>query len=86
MYVLLWGGKGGDCVAYQSYKINTDGSFTFDGDTEQNVSPDDSLGFTVPSILGNETFGYEGYESGPGEPALAGVRRESSNAGVDAVQ
>jgi hypothetical protein len=78
MYVLLEGGKGADCIAYQSYKINTDGSFLFDGDTEQDVSPDWSLGFNVPSILGNETFGYEGYESGPGEPALASFRRESS--------
>lgn len=75
MYVLLQNGGDGSCAAYQSYAINSNGSFSFDGDTEENTSGGAGVG--VPSILGNESFGYAtewiGHYSGD-----IGFRRESS--------
>lgn len=58
IYVLLQNGGDGSCAAYQTYKINSDGSFTFVGDTEKTLdaSTTDSVG--LPSILGGESFGY----------------------------
>jgi hypothetical protein len=76
IYVVLEGGAG-DCAAYQSYIINSDGSFSFDGDTELDWGPS---GFDpgLPSILGNESFAYSYYLPGYFQPTLSGFRRESS--------
>jgi hypothetical protein len=56
VYVLLENGGDGTCSAYQTYKINNDGSFTFDGDSQ--VTYASGGGTDKPSILGNETFAY----------------------------
>jgi hypothetical protein len=76
IYVVLEGGAGG-CAGYQSYIINSDGSFSFDGDTELDWGPS---GFDpgLPSILGNESFAYSYYLPGYFQPTLCGFRRESS--------
>jgi hypothetical protein len=72
-----------NCTAYQSYIINSDGSFTFNGDTEQ---PQNLYGselecclFGLPSILGNETFAYAEYpnDAATGDK-LIGFRRATS--------
>lgn len=56
IYALLQGGGNQQCAAYQSYKVNTDGSFTFNGDSQVGV---ESGGYTtLPSILGNEQYAY----------------------------
>lgn len=74
-----------NCTAYQSYIINSDGSFTFNGDTElpQNLYGSDleCCFFGLPSILGNETFAYAEYprDATTGDK-LVGFRRESSGA------
>lgn len=73
------------CTAYQSYIINSDGSFTYNGDTQlpQNLFGADleSVAFGLPSILGNETFAYAEYanDSATGDK-LVGFRRASSGA------
>jgi len=73
------------CTAYQSYIINSDGSFTFNGDSElpQNLYGSDleSVTFGLPSILGAETYAYAEYgkDSASGDK-LVGFRRESSGA------
>jgi hypothetical protein len=78
IYVVLSGGAGG-CAAYQSYIINSDGSFSFDGDTELAWGPS---GFDAgpPSILGNENFAYSYYLPDYFEPTLSGFWRQSSGA------
>ena len=76
IYVLLQGGLG-DCAAYQTYAINSDGSFSFAGDTEHFWAPLES-GAGLPSILGNESFAYADHQAGSLEPTLSGFRRESS--------
>lgn len=81
IYVLLENGGDGSCAAYQSYIINSDASFTFDGDTEQNLQP--GGGADLPSILGNESFAYADLFTGsvPGvgpESSTIGFRRQSS--------
>ena len=56
VYVLLQGGGSQTCTSYQTYNVNSDGSFTFNGDSQVSV---ESGGYTtIPSILGNETFAY----------------------------
>jgi hypothetical protein len=75
VYVLLQNGGDGTCSAYQTYKINSDGSFTFDGDTE--VSVPSGAGTGNPSILGNETFAYANEWVGH-YSNLNGFRRQSS--------
>jgi hypothetical protein len=55
IYVLLQSGPG-NCAAYQSYIVNSNGSFTFNGDAEEDTSDGAYLG--LPSILGNESFAY----------------------------
>ncbi|HTM15399.1 MAG TPA: Ig-like domain-containing protein [Terracidiphilus sp.] len=56
VYVLLQGNGDHLCTAYQTYNVNSDGSFTFNGDTQVSVQ---SGGYTtLPSILGNEKFAY----------------------------
>jgi hypothetical protein len=80
IYVLLQNGGDGSCAAYQSYKINSDGSFTFEGDTEEDFgqqSGPDFLSVDLPSIMGNETFAYADESSGH-DSAPIGFRRESS--------
>lgn len=74
IYVLLQSGPG-NCAAYQSYIVNSGGSFTFNGVAEQDTSDGADLG--LPSILGNESFAYAnqfiGHYSG-----LTGFQRQSS--------
>ncbi len=80
IYVLLENGGDGSCAAYQTYKINSDGSFTFDGDTEENFgqqSGPNFLSVDLPSILGSETFAYADESSGHYSTPI-GFRRESS--------
>jgi hypothetical protein len=81
IYALLENGGDGGCAAYQSYIINSDGSFTFDGDTEVSVESGGSV--DLPSILGSEAFAYADSFTGsiPGvgqESSVIGFRRESS--------
>jgi len=77
VYVML-DNNGGTCAAYQSYIINSDGSFSFDGDTVQSWSDGTSSDATVPSILGNEKFAYAQYSYLDSGPVVIGFRRESS--------
>jgi hypothetical protein len=56
IYVVLQNGGSDECGAYQTYKINSGGSFTFIGDS--NASIESGGGVDVPSILGSETFAY----------------------------
>ncbi len=83
IYVMLEGNFSGSvvCGAYQSYLINSDGSFTFDGDTEI-TSPNETGSadccFGLPSILGNESFAYSNYMAPQNYWVLSGFRRESS--------
>jgi len=56
LYVRLQNGSTGSCSAYQTFKANSDGSFTFEGDSQ--VNTDLGGGTGVPSILGNETYAY----------------------------
>jgi hypothetical protein len=75
VYVLLQGGGGQLCTTYQTYNVNSDGSFTFNGDSQVSV---ESGGYTtVPSILGNETFAYADSFL-PFNNQVIGFRRESS--------
>lgn len=71
-----------NCTAYQSYIINSDGSFTFDGDTEepQTLYGADLENYSIglPSILGNETFAYSEYPNPNLGEKLLGFRRQSS--------
>src|SRR5581483_5332524 len=57
IYVSIVNGSCG-CQAYQTYRVNKDGSFTFDGDTEKTLNNNDGDDLGLPSILGSETFGY----------------------------
>ena len=80
LYVLLENGGDGSCAAYQTYKVNSGGSFTFDGDSEVNFgtqSGPNFLSVDMPSILGNETFAYADESSGHNSSPI-GFRRESS--------
>jgi hypothetical protein len=85
IYVMLDDGfrDNESCGAYQAYIINSDGSFSFDGET-QITGPDTPDGgdyeFGLPSILGNESFAYSEYSAGgpPENTYLSGFRRESS--------
>lgn len=79
--VLLEYGGNWSCAAYQTYKANSDGSFTFIGDTEEQfgdqsgaVNPASSW---IPSLLGNQTFGYAQIVSGHNS-GLIGFKRLSS--------
>ena len=75
IYVLLQGGGSGTCAAYQSYAINSNGTFTFNGDTEESLTS--GGGADNPSILGNETFAYaDSFYSH--DNTVIGFRRESS--------
>jgi hypothetical protein len=56
VYVELQGAGDGTCAAYQTYIVNSNGSFTFNGETEQTFESEAGTG--LPSILGNETFAY----------------------------
>jgi hypothetical protein len=75
VYVLLQNGGGSTCSAYQTYKVNSDGSFTFMGDSE--VTFPSGSGTDMPSILGNETFGYAD-NSGGHNNAIIGFQRQST--------
>jgi len=78
VYVLLQNGPG-NCGAYQSYAISSSGGFTFLGDidlTGINIEPV-STNLSLPSILGNETFGYGTEYSGHVSNTL-GFRREAN--------
>jgi hypothetical protein len=75
MYVLLQHGGDGLCAAYQSYKVNNDGSFAFDGDTEVMTAPGGVV--DLPSILENEKFAYADEFYGQ-TSRLIGFRREPS--------
>jgi hypothetical protein len=83
IYVLLQNAYSGSvaCAAYQSYIINSDGSFVFDGDTEI-TSPNETGSadccFGLPSILGSESFAYSNYMAPQNYWVLSGFRRESS--------
>jgi len=81
IYVLLSNGGDRPCAAYQTYIVNKDGSFTFDGDTEEALQS--GGGADIPSILGDETFAYADKQTGPlpgsgPVPTVTGFRRESS--------
>jgi len=81
LYVLLANGGDRPCAAYQTYIINKDGSFTFDGDTEETL--ESGGGADIPSILGDERFAYADISTGPlpgsgPVPTVVGFRRESS--------
>ncbi|MGB6827747.1 MAG: Ig-like domain-containing protein [Terracidiphilus sp.] len=78
VYVLLQNGPN-NCAAFQSYAIGNSGNFTFLGDIDQtgiNIEPV-STSLSLPSILGNETFGYDTEVSGH-EVTMNGFQRESS--------
>ena len=84
IYVVLQSGDsnpGGDtCEAIQSYIINSGGSFSFDGDTEQSSL---SGGYTgIPSILGNESYAYADngieHQGAASSQDLLPLRRETS--------
>ena len=81
MYVLLQWNADASCSAYQTYKINSDGSFTFMGDTEEDYgSQSGSVNPTsvdLPTILGNEKFAYADMSSGHNS-GLIGFQRESA--------
>jgi hypothetical protein len=75
VYVLLQGDGDHLCAAFQTFNVNSDGGFIFNGDTQVN---EDSGGYaTVPSILGNETFAYADNFL-PFNNKVIGFRRESS--------
>jgi len=75
VYVLLQGGGNQLCSTYQTYNVNTDGSFIFNGDSEVSLQ---SGGYTtLPSILGSETFGYAD-NFFPFNNQVIDFRRESS--------
>jgi hypothetical protein len=77
IYVLLQNGGDGTCSAYQTYKINSDGSFTFMGDTEVSLPDMAGAGTDLPSILGNESFAYADESSGH-ENNVIGFQRQST--------
>jgi Bacterial Ig domain len=80
IYLLLENGGDASCAAYQTYKINSNGTFAFDGDAEENFgqqSSPNALSVDLPSILGNETFAYADESSGHYSSPI-GLRRESS--------
>jgi hypothetical protein len=75
LYVLLQGDGDHLCASYQTFYVNSDGSFLFNGDTQVN---EDSGGYaSVPSILGNETFAYADNFI-PFNNQVIGFQRESS--------
>ena len=78
VYVLLQNGVD-NCAAYQTYKIGSDGAFTFVGDFEiEGINVEPVSGFVgLPSILGTETFGY-GEETSGQLSSVIGFRRESN--------
>jgi hypothetical protein len=81
IYVLLQYNADWSCAAYQTYKINSDGAFTFQGDTEESfgdqTDSNNPSAVDAPSILGNESFAYadltDGHLAGP-----IGFKREST--------
>ncbi|MGB6725078.1 MAG: hypothetical protein WBE74_04185 [Terracidiphilus sp.] len=86
IYVMLDDGFNDNesCGAYQTYIIHSDGSFLFDGET-QITGPLDAesggvSGFSLPSILRNETFAYALYQAGgpPENEYYLGFKRESN--------
>jgi hypothetical protein len=81
VYVLLQWNADASCSAYQTYKINSDGSFTFVGDTEEDYGSQSGdvnpTALDVPSILGNESFAYADESSGH-DNGLIGLQREST--------
>ena len=75
IYVLLQGDGDHLCASYQTYNVNNDGTFTFNGDSQVSV---ESGGYTtIPSILGNETFAFAD-NFFPFHNQVIGFRRESS--------
>jgi hypothetical protein len=81
IYVLLQYNADSSCAAYQTYKINSDGAFTFQGETEVNFGDqsgeNNPSSVDLPSILGNETFAYADESSGHDSSPI-GFRREST--------
>jgi hypothetical protein len=81
IYVLVQYNADQSCSAYQSYKIDSDGAFTFQGDTEESFG--DQTGeinpssVDPPSILGNETFAYADLTDGHNANPI-GFKREST--------
>ena len=72
IYVMLQASGYTMCTAYQSYLVNNDGSFSFDGDTDLSLVSGGAG--DLPSILGNESYAYADQISvGP-----IGFQRESS--------
>jgi hypothetical protein len=86
IYVMLDDGfrDNESCGAYQTYIINSDGSFSFDGETQitgpESAESGGVSGFGLPSILGNETFAYALYQAGgpPENEYYLGFQRESN--------
>ncbi|MGB6691215.1 MAG: hypothetical protein WBE76_25560 [Terracidiphilus sp.] len=86
IYVMLDDGFNDNesCGAYQSYLINSDGSFSFDGETQITgplyAESGGVSSFGLPSILGNESFAYGLYDAGapPENTDYAGFKRESA--------
>jgi len=86
IYVMLDDGFNDNesCGAYQSYIINSNGSFAFDGETQINGPMYAESGgvsnFGLPSILGNEKFAYALYQAGgpPENEYYLGFQRESN--------
>lgn len=85
IYVMLDDGFNDDetCGAFQTYLINSDGSFSFDGETQITGPQSSESGgvdnFSVPSVLGNETFASGLYQAGgpPENTYYLGFKRES---------
>ena len=72
IYVMLQASGYTMCTAYQSYLVDNDGSFSFDGDTDLSLVSGGAG--DLPSILGSESYAYADQISvGP-----IGFRRESS--------
>lgn len=81
IYLVLQDNAQMSCSAYQSWKVNSDGSFTFVGDTERDFGNQSGeanpAGVSIPSILGNETFAF-GYVTRGHNTGVVDLQRGSS--------
>ncbi|MFP5235780.1 MAG: Ig-like domain-containing protein [Acidobacteriota bacterium] len=81
IYALLQNNADKSCSAYQTWRVNSDGSFTFVGDAEQDwgdqTGNDAPSIDDLPSILGNESFAYADTFNGE-SAARMGFKRAST--------
>jgi hypothetical protein len=70
-------GENTTCAAWQTYKVASNGSFTYLGDNVLDYSTDSSaLAISIPTISSNDQFGF-GWYSTELAPAFAGLSRDS---------